>query len=392
MLTKASFRNFKALRTVDVDLSRFTVFVGTNGSGKTSILQGIHYASQVSSLKATGKTPNERIRALFGGVRHPGRLITRPRSGPMAIALTDEARTLILEARLPTEADEDPQDEEKVDIQFQVHLTGAKPPSIALPGEAEHVATRFLRLPEVRRFGSAVFLHLDASDMVRPSIAKSDQPRLEYNGAGLASVLSYMAGAMPEVLEQIRADLSEVVPQVRGIRTYPEKVTRRWRDKITVGNETIYPSRSETMMGFRFALDMGEGRIIPADMLSEGTVLALGLLTVLRQPQCPRLVLMDDVDGALHSTAQAELVRCLRAVLASRPEVQILCTSHSPDLLDHVELEEVRVLASDKDGYARCGRLGDHPESGKWRKMLRPGEFWASVGEDWLLQGGADGH
>jgi predicted ATPase len=139
-------------------------------------------------------------------------------------------------------------------------------------------------------------------------------------------------------------------------------------------------------MGHRFALDMGEGRLVPADMLSEGTVLALGLLTALRHPQCPRLILMDDIDGALHSSAQAELVRCLRKIQKDRPDVQIVCTSHSADLLDHVELEEVRVMVLDADGYARCGRLSDHPQSAQWRKMLRTGEFWASVGEDWLLE------
>ena len=102
-------------------------------------------------------------------------------------------------------------------------------------------------------------------------------------------------------------------------------------------------------------------------------------------------MLLDDIDGALHSTAQTELVRAIRSILAARPDVQVLCTSHSPDLLDNVSLEEIRVMALDKDGYARCGRLSDHPESEKWRKMLRTGEFWASVGEDWLLEGRADG-
>jgi predicted ATPase len=140
------------------------------------------------------------------------------------------------------------------------------------------------------------------------------------------------------------------------------------------------------VMGHRFALDMGPGRLVEADLLSEGTVLALGLLTALRRAESPRLVLMDDIDRALHSTAQVELVRCLRAIQKSRPELQIVCTSHSPDLLDQVSLEEVRVMALDKEGYARCGALSKHPESAQWRKMLRTGEFWASVGEDWILE------
>jgi predicted ATPase len=130
--------------------------------------------------------------------------------------------------------------------------------------------------------------------------------------------------------------------------------------------------------------------VIEADLLSEGTVLALGLLTALRHPNCPRLVLLDDIDGALHSAAQAELVRSIRSILAARPDVQVVCSSHSPDLLDNVSLEEIRVMALDRDGYAKCGRLADHPESERWRNMLRTGEFWSSVGDEWLLEGRAD--
>ncbi|HEX4611817.1 MAG TPA: AAA family ATPase, partial [Urbifossiella sp.] len=42
MLTRASIRNFKSLRDVQVDLERFTILVGPNASGKSSILQAIN--------------------------------------------------------------------------------------------------------------------------------------------------------------------------------------------------------------------------------------------------------------------------------------------------------------------------------------------------------------
>jgi hypothetical protein len=45
-----------------------------------------------------------------------------------------------------------------------------------------------------------------------------------------------------------------------------------------------------------------------------------------------------------------------------------------------VTLEEIRVMALDRDGYARCARLSDHPESERWRSMLRTGEFWGLRG------------
>src|SRR5262249_16183938 len=41
MISKVSIRNFRSLRDVSIDLERFTVFVGPNASGKSSILQGL---------------------------------------------------------------------------------------------------------------------------------------------------------------------------------------------------------------------------------------------------------------------------------------------------------------------------------------------------------------
>lgn len=389
MLTKASFDNFKALKRVDIDLTPFTVIVGKNGSGKTSVLQGIHDVCQLPVRKTE----------LFTRAHDPRRLASRPRKGSMRIALTDaESCTLSVEAQFA--ADDDERDE----FHLMVGLTDNDPPKLEMSdddvipsdvGDAHRVDANRVQLDKLlrkarRRFASAVFLRLDAKIMARGSVPVSEEPRLAQDGEGLASVLSYMAGAAPDVLEEIRRDLSAIVPQVRGIRTFPTPIQRRQRERVTIGDQAVYRTFDEEVMGHRFSLDMGAGRLIEADLLSEGTVLALGLLTALRHPQCPRLVLLDDIDGALHTAAQVELVRALRSILASRPGVQVVCTSHSPDLLDQVMLEEVRVMALDKDGYAKCSRLSDHPESEQWRKMLRTGEFWASVGEDWLLEDSDD--
>lgn len=385
MLTRATFTNFKALKDVAVDLTPFTVIVGKNGSGKTSVLQGIHDLLRVPYQSVTS----------FSGASDPRRLVTRPLSGSMRIALTDEdERTFAIETGA---------EDGNTPRELKVSLTPGKASTSTLPAPVSgEVMLRTVNRADTivrgnqlleaaeRIFGPAVFLRLNAGAMSQESPAATDEPKLEPDGQGLATVLNWMAGAMPEILDEVRRDLMAVVPQVRGIRTFPARVKRTQRERVTIGDQAVYRTFEEEIAGYRFALDMGPGRLIEADLLSEGTVLALGLLTALRHPQCPRLVLLDDVDAALHSSAQAELVRAIRAILAARPELQIICTSHSPDLLDNVSFEEIRVMALDRDGYARCGRLSEHPESEKWRKMLRTGEFWASVGEDWLLTGPDD--
>lgn len=388
MLTRASFENFKALKQVDVDLSPLTMLVGKNSAGKTSVLQGIHSATLVGVRQRNDEEerPTGRLGVLFSGRRDPRRLMTQPGTGPMSISLTNQqGRTLKVEAALTTT------DTEVGARQFTVSLSGHEPASISLPGDSPSVVKGLLGSPELRSFTSAVFLHLDAEVMIRPSTAESEQPRLEYDGEGLASVLNYFAGAEPALLEAVTQDLARIVPQVKGIRTYPAAVTRRRQERIVIGDQAVNRTFEEQVWGHRFTLDMGNNRHIPADLLSEGTVIALGILVALRHPQCPQLVLADDIDQALHPGAQIELVRSIRTILASRPEVQVVCTTHSPDLLDEVRLEEVRVMALDAEGHAVCKRLSEHPESQKWRNMLRTGEFWASVGEDWATEASSNG-
>src|SRR5438552_1060643 len=57
MVTKVSVRNFKCLRNVQIELERFTVFVGPNASGKSSILQAVDalcrsFSGQEGSVEA----------------------------------------------------------------------------------------------------------------------------------------------------------------------------------------------------------------------------------------------------------------------------------------------------------------------------------------------------
>src|SRR5437667_7866506 len=76
MIRKARIQNFKCLRDVSIDLERFTVFVGANGSGKTSVLEAIHNA-----VRAATGDPQK----VFAHERHADWVYTRGGSGDLSI-------------------------------------------------------------------------------------------------------------------------------------------------------------------------------------------------------------------------------------------------------------------------------------------------------------------
>ena len=78
MIEKVVFTNFKALRYADVRLSKLTLIVGPNSSGKTSILEGLHCLSQVGA-----EIPD----TVFAGPQHPNRLRTSGVDDTMKLSL-----------------------------------------------------------------------------------------------------------------------------------------------------------------------------------------------------------------------------------------------------------------------------------------------------------------
>jgi hypothetical protein len=83
------------------------------------------------------------------------------------------------------------------------------------------------------------------------------------------------------------------------------------------------------------------------------------------------------------------LVEVIGQILQKYPDLQLLATSHSPYLLNYLSPEQVRIMTADPDGYARCGRLTDHPKFPTWKEEMDPGEMWSLFGEKWLAEKGA---
>ncbi|MCA9541660.1 MAG: ATP-binding protein [Myxococcales bacterium] len=214
----------------------------------------------------------------------------------------------------------------------------------------------------VRALGSVVRLRLEAGRIAQPSRAVTGLPRVEYDGAGLPTMMQFLAGERDGRLEAIEADLRRLVPTFRKVKTAPVKI-ERWRTEILrVDDQELRRKVRSKAPGFALLLEFDGPGWVPARQASEGTLLALGLLTVLHANP-PRLVLMDDAERALHPGAQQALVGLLRAVLKGRPDLQIVLTTHSPDLVDVCQADEVRVMGVGPDGDTRVAALLAHRPS-----------------------------
>ncbi len=95
-------------------------------------------------------------------------------------------------------------------------------------------------------------------------------------------------------------------------------------------------------MGQELRFDMTSGSDLPAPAISEGTLVTLAILTAIihddslkqdggvKEARRPKTILLDNIESGLQPSAQRDLIRQLRRLQETRPELQITFASHSP--------------------------------------------------------------
>ncbi|HUU82958.1 MAG TPA: AAA family ATPase [Phycisphaerae bacterium] len=381
MIETAYFENFKALRAATVPLSNLTLIVGPNASGKTSILQGLHLLAQLG-------TPVHEL--VTRGDCDPGTLRTSGASAAMTLRIEGQWNgtqgSLGLSLRGPA-------DDGRIDWEYTVvgkweqgkwkHKTIKFQAGSWGSGSRQHGGT-FNDHPLLEAVKSTVLLHLDPTKLAEPSYSEAITPRVEFDGSNLSAALADMAIAVPQDYQQLLERIRAVVPPMQGLRLEKTKIEDDQWEAVKQDGEPLFRRVRTRSVGYRIVLDFLTGSGLGAAQASEGTLLTLGLLTILTGPARPRLVLIDEFERGLHPKALAELVRQIREIQRQFPDLQIVGTTHSPYLVDHFHAGEVVITALRDDGSVAVGALNQHPEFDRWKDEMSPGEFWSTVGEDWV--------
>jgi predicted ATPase len=150
---------------------------------------------------------------------------------------------------------------------------------------------------------------------------------LHRDGSNVASVIARLSADQPNAVERIQSYLVNIVPGIMDV----ERATLGPMETLQFKQRVAGSSRPWNF----FAASM-----------SDGTLRALGTLvavTQLAERKVPvSLVGIEEPETALHPAAAGALMDALREASLN---TQILVTSHSPDLLDQVNLETDGLLS-----------------------------------------------
>ncbi|MCU7906780.1 MAG: AAA family ATPase [Candidatus Thiodiazotropha sp. (ex Epidulcina cf. delphinae)] len=366
-ITRVVLRNYKSIGYCDVHLHALTYLVGANGSGKSNFLDALHLVRDAlagsldNALNERGGLTEVRRRSsghpTHFGIRLEFELMDGKR-GHYAFnigALASRGYEVQTEECVISGVSKGP----FYKIERGELVASSEIPFPAVTADRlALVAVSGMKVfrPIFDALTSMGFYNLNPKlmrELQKPQAGRLLKPV----GENIASVIGHLERVGPEMMETIQEYLQTVVPTVQGVER----------------------KRIGPMETLEFRQDMA-GAKHPwhffAQNMSDGTLRALGILTALFQGNsdyAPSLVGIEEPETALHPAASA----ALRDALARASEhTQVIVTSHSPDLLDDLDLSENALLSVDfEGGETRIARLDEASRKSMYNHLFSAGEL-----------------
>ena len=346
MLKRLTLQRFFSVPSGAVEFDNPTFLVGRNGSGKSNLADAIAFLSEAMAL------PLQAIFDRRGGVSAVANRSSARGRPPnlglgVAIGTAEFDATYAFEGRATKPHGFEVRREQCVvrpksgrESWFDRHTRfRSSHPSLQPAMEPGALA-----LPLVggdTRF-SGVFRFLSRMRICRiepTSLREVQDPdagnRLRPTGRNAASVLREIERESPQDWRTLLALLRAIVPATKSVRSRQQ------------GNKLI----------LEFAQDWGlkEPVRFPAYNISDGTLRALGVLAAVFQRPAPSVLVIEEPEATMHPGALGAI---LDLVLHASRRMQVVVTTHSPDLLDAKWIEDRHLrLVTWKEGVTRAGKL-----------------------------------
>ncbi|MBI5142154.1 MAG: AAA family ATPase [Nitrospirae bacterium] len=358
-------KNFKAFRSAElVDIPAFCVFVGANGSGKSTIFSIFGFLRD-----ALTSNVNAALMKL-GGSRGFQEVRSRNSEGPIEIEMKFRERP---DSPLITYFIQIGEERGKAVVERELlkyrRGSGGQPwhfldfsrgKGIAVTNELDAVTdvnelhreeqtlksrdilavkglAQFERFPAVMALGNLIE-NWHVSDFhiskARPEQEAGYAEHLSREGENLSLVIQYLHNHHGDVFKKILTLLKMRVP---GVSSVESKTTEEGRVLL------------------KFQDGSFEDPFL-ARYVSDGTIKMLAYLTLLYDPNPHPLLCVEEPENQLYPKLLWELAEEFR--LYSNRGGQVFVSTHSPDFLNAARVEEVFWLVK-KDGYTQIRRASD---------------------------------
>ncbi len=385
-------RNFKAVRDSGVvKFTPLTVFIGNNGSGKSSLIEGLETFQSIvvdgldeamnkwrgfENIRNASKVSEALRKNFFASGRdtrseesisaeYPVRFDfdCRALKASMTIGTAEASDNLaILHERMFVKAGHYQKDGRR-QVAWESNIVTRNAEGYETNQDREKMSLEPIKLPTdlsifISNGGyfpqSWQFLELDPKKMQEPrAIKRTGQTfRLDKEGSNIADFVN-------DILQQDKSCFEGIIETLKYVLPYANNIQTRLTSEL----------------GKQRYLQLSEQNFeVPGWLLSTGTLRVLALLAVLRHPNPPPLLFIEEIENGLDPRTLNLLVEEIQRVTQSG-KTQVVCTTHSPYFLDLLPLSSIIVVERDETGQPTFTRP-DEAAMGEWAKGFAPGQLY----------------
>jgi predicted ATPase len=362
-LQSARVRNFKAI--VDSRTVRFgplTVFIGHNGSGKSSLIEALE---TYQSIVVDGLDVAMQRWLGIEHVRHLG-AAAKERAGKVLNAMAFDL-SIGASLRKSTRLEMSVNNDAAANRMFIAHEKATHANGWFIEKALERVegaleAGRSIlalargghgKVAQQVRAWQFLGLQPERMGLPVPQQRTGGRVRLAKDGSNIADYLIDIQRLDADAFEGIVRTMAYVLPYARDLQPMLTSELER-----------------------KAYLQLAESNFkVPGWMLSTGTLRVLALLAVLRHPEPPPLVVVEEIENGLDPRSIHLLVEEIRTAVQSGV-TQVVLTTHSPYLLDLLKLDQLVLVARDDKGEPRFHRPSDVAKLAEWAREFAPGRLY----------------
>lgn len=331
MITKLKLTNFRSIgSSVEIPLDRLNLFVGVNGSGKSNVLRSLTFLREAMKLGLPGAVTNSNG---IGSVRRHS---------------TGHPHNVRIEVDLALDAGPS---------RYGFELTGDSVEEYRVKAEWAEVSLgtgeQFTYRVQDGVFSGPAGLqpNLDAQSLALTALG--GDPRLRPLSEFLSNTMVYSIN--PAALRVPQKFSSETPMQSHGenwVSILHSQENAKWKadlvsalKKLTGDIDDVKVTKAASFLIAEFKHHSGASskskRWFSSDRESDGTLRVAGILTALLQEPSLRAIGIEEPEQTVHPGALPLLFDYLRE---ASTRSQVLVTTHSPELLNHVSLDDCRVF------------------------------------------------
>lgn len=357
-LSRISIKGFKSIKSMELDLKNLNVLIGANGAGKSNFVSFFRMLNFMID-KNDGLKNYVLEKGGANKLFHYGYECTQTINAELELTSVTGAKNSYCMTLSKSEGDTLFFTEEKVSYSRPQEI---KAPLISLGGGhfdtmlnsigADHRLFKTTNIIKniMRRWRFYQFHDTSNDSFMKRYSSISDNKYLRDNAGNIASFLYMLRDEYPMVYKRIVMTIKQIAPFINEITLEP-----------SYKGDSIILGWKEEGSNYEFL----------ADQMSDGTLRAIALVTLLLQPNPPALICIDEPELGLHPFAINVLASLLKSASQNS---QIIISTQSAALVNLFDLEDI-IVVNRRNGTSEFKRFTTI-EYEQWLKEYSISQLW----------------